>query len=139
MRKEFSKDLLFSVTKNDFKFDYFRGTGNGGQKKNKTSSAVRCHHADSGAVAECEETRSQSENRERAWFKCVNTPAFQNWLRIAYYKELDRKNGLEQISDRVEREMSPENLKIEIKRDGKWVEVDFNDLQKVACEPIDEF
>lgn len=44
------RELVFSLTKDDFEWEYFRGTGKGGQKKNKTSSAVRCKHLESGAV-----------------------------------------------------------------------------------------
>lgn len=46
--------------------DVFRGTGHGGQKRNRTDSAVRITHVETGAVAGCDETRSQLTNREIA-------------------------------------------------------------------------
>ncbi len=46
--------------------DRFRASGPGGQKRNKTSSAVRLRHAASGLSAVATESRSQHENRERA-------------------------------------------------------------------------
>ena len=46
--------------------DVFRGTGPGGQKRNRTSSAVRLTHLQSGVTATCDETRSQHSNREIA-------------------------------------------------------------------------
>lgn len=46
--------------------DVFRGTGPGGQKRNRTSSAVRLTHTHSGVSATCDETRSQHSNREIA-------------------------------------------------------------------------
>ena len=49
------KTLLFSVTAGDCKWDYYRGTGSGGQKKNKTSNCVRCTHTASGAVGKSED------------------------------------------------------------------------------------
>ena len=49
MKKESTRQLLFSVTANDCDWSYTRGTGNGGQKKNKTNSAVHCKHRASGA------------------------------------------------------------------------------------------
>ena len=61
-----SKQLLFSVTAKDCTWDYIRGSGKGGQKRNKTSSAVRCHHKDSGAVGYAEDTRSQLKNKRLA-------------------------------------------------------------------------
>ena len=54
-----TKKLLFSVTAADCRFDYYRGSGKGGQKRNKTSSAVRCTHIASGAVGASDDTRSQ--------------------------------------------------------------------------------
>ena len=46
--------------------DVFRGTGPGGQKRNRTSSAVRLTHTGSAVTATCDETRSQHSNREIA-------------------------------------------------------------------------
>src|SRR4051812_7938048 len=43
-----------------------RGGGAGGEKRNKTSSAIRITHLASGIAAIAEESRSQSENRARA-------------------------------------------------------------------------
>ena len=44
----------------------YRASGPGGQKRNKTSSAVRLHHQPSGLRAPAEESRSQHENKARA-------------------------------------------------------------------------
>jgi hypothetical protein len=46
--------------------DLYRASGPGGQKRNKTSSAVRLRHGPSGLIVIAEESRSQHENRERA-------------------------------------------------------------------------
>src|SRR5215472_2725238 len=46
--------------------DTYRASGPGGQKRNKTSSAVRIRHAPSGLIVIAEESRSQHENRARA-------------------------------------------------------------------------
>lgn len=47
--------------------DTYRASGPGGQKRNKTSSAVRLRHPPSGLIVIAEESRSQHENRARAW------------------------------------------------------------------------
>src|SRR6478736_2396644 len=46
--------------------DTYRASGPGGQKRNKTSSAVPMRHLPSGLIVIAEESRSQHENRERA-------------------------------------------------------------------------
>ncbi len=46
--------------------DTYRASGPGGQKRNKTSSAVRLRHLPSGLMVIAEESRSQHENRARA-------------------------------------------------------------------------
>src|ERR1700747_552356 len=46
--------------------DTYRASGPGGQKRNKTSSAVRLRHPPSGLIVIAEESRSQYENRARA-------------------------------------------------------------------------
>jgi hypothetical protein len=46
--------------------DTYRASGPGGQKRNKTSSAVRLRHPPTGLIVIAEESRSQHENRARA-------------------------------------------------------------------------
>lgn len=46
--------------------DRFRASGPGGQKRNKTDSAVRLRHLPTGLIGEAHESRSQHENRARA-------------------------------------------------------------------------
>lgn len=46
--------------------DTYRASGPGGQKRNKTSSAVRLRHSPSGLIVIAEESRSQHENKAKA-------------------------------------------------------------------------
>jgi protein subunit release factor A len=115
---EKKRELLFSVTKDDCDWSYTKGTGAGGQKKNKTSSAVHCRHRLSGAKGYSESSRSQLENRRDAFVKMCETKEFTEWHRL---ETLRRTGMLDQIDRKVAEELT--KIRIEVRIDGRWTEV----------------
>lgn len=111
--------LLFTLSKKngDFIVQPFKGSGCGGQKRNKTMSACRIIHPASGVVAECQEERSYPQNQKIAFKRLTSNPIFLKWHKI----ECSRRMGVEiNIEDAVDFEMRM-NIKVEEVHNGKWV------------------
>ena len=81
---------------------YIRGTGNGGQAINKTSSCVQLVHKKSGIVIRCQETRDRNKNEELAW--CRLEEKLSDLQREKYEKSI-YQNRFNQIgySDRSDK------------------------------------
>jgi len=114
MSNEKPKRLLFSLTKDNFEWDYFTAGGNGGQNQNRRHSGVRCTHRDSGAVGEARDSRDQLRNRRSAFVRCVESPAFKAWHRKTVARLLGQTIvDTAEVEDAVAKAMAPENLKVE--------------------------
>lgn len=118
-----AREKLFSVTGDDCEFEYFRSSGAGGQHRDKTSSACRCRHIASGAVAEARDAREQPVNKRNAFLRMIETPVFKTWLRLETARVAMHKASIQQmIDDYVEEATQPNKIKVEsVDEKGKWV------------------
>lgn len=121
------KVKILSITKDDFEIQAIRAGGPGGQKQNKTSSAIRMIHRASGISSVSRDERSQKANMRSAFSKLVKSKEFNAWLKL----EICRRDGtLRDIENAVD-ETLKENVKTEVVQDGKWVEVKPTELEIV--------
>ncbi len=110
-----ARELLFSVTLKDCDVQTFRAGGKGGSNQNKRDTGVRIIHRASGAVGEARDERSQYQNKRNAFRRMTETKEFKLWIR--------RMSGESQVvAASIDRAMWPVNIKVEVKRDGEWVQ-----------------
>lgn len=109
---------ILSVTLKDCEVQTFRAGGPGGQHQNKNETGVRIIHRDSGARGEARDSRSQLENKRAAFRRMTEDPKFKVWLnRQLWFKGIVPE-------ERVKKDMQEKNLKVEGKKDGKWVPIE---------------
>src|SRR3990167_6591951 len=112
------KVKLFSVTIKDCRVECLASTGGaGGQNKNRRHTAVRITHVPSGAVGFSADENNQLRNKQDAFRRMAEAPAFQSWARLIA-SELQTGKSIEQ---QVEEEMDLRNIKTEVKDEqGRW-------------------
>ena len=128
-----NRELLFSVTKDDFDFQTFRSGGKGGQHQNKKDTGVRIIHRESGAVGESREERSQTQNKKNAFNRLVQSKKFQDWLKIKTADCLGIQAKVkEEINRKVDYWMREEFRIVEAidPETGEFVQINENDLKE---------
>lgn len=104
------KPIKYTVPRKDLRVDVFRGSGAGGQNRNKRDTGVRITHTPSGAVGECEEERSQLQNRNTALRRMTETKKFMTFIKMQLAA---MEQGYRSIDAKVDKMMNLDNLKIE--------------------------
>lgn len=101
---------LFTVTPQDCREERYRGSGAGGQNRNKRDTGVRFTHEPSGAVGESEAQRSQLQNRQEAFRKMASSPRFIMWAKAQGQARIEGHASLDRKIDQL---MDEQNLRIE--------------------------
>lgn len=120
-----TRELLLRITLKDFDRSDIRGSGPGGQHRNKTSTGIRLRHRASGAVGEATDSKSQQANLRAAWRRCIETPEFKLWLRFA----IATASGEPTTQERLLKAMDEKNILTQVLHDDAWVTVDVSDLR----------
>jgi len=122
---EIFRELLFRVVPEDFDRSAIRGSGPGGQHRNKVATGVRLRHRASGAVGEATNSKSRLQNQAEAFRRLRETPEWKAWYREMVFTT----QGREPIAAEVERAMADRNIRTQVLDDhSRWVDVAVDDL-----------
>ena len=80
------------ITEEQFRYEWFSGTGKGGQHRNKHQNCCRCIHEPTGIQANGTNSRSREDNKHAAYITCLSR------VQAHFHKDKDRfQAGSERI------------------------------------------
>ena len=97
-----AEDVDVKLDDKDVRVDLFRSSGAGGQKVNKTETAIRLTHFPTGIVVTCQDERSQLKNKEKA-YRVLRSRLYDYYNSRAASAEAANRKSLVGTGDRSER------------------------------------
>ena len=96
------EDVEVSLSPDDYRKDLFCASGPGGQHVNKTASAVRLTHLETGIVVQCQDEKSQHKNLAKA-LRVLKTRLYEHERQIEHAKRSSERKELVGSGDRSQR------------------------------------
>ncbi|MCM1438578.1 MAG: peptide chain release factor 1 [Roseburia sp.] len=97
-----AEDVDVEIRDEDVRIDVYRSSGAGGQKVNKTETAIRLTHFPTGIVVTCQDERSQLKNKDKA-FKVLRSRLYDYYSGLSRGEQDAQRKSLVGRGDRSER------------------------------------
>ena len=96
------EDVEIDIKPDDYRLDVYLASGPGGQHVNKTASAVRITHFETGVVVQCQDEKSQLKNKAKA-LRVLKTRLYEAKKQEEHQKRADERKSLVGSGDRSQR------------------------------------